>query len=53
MAAWSTDVSVPAGADGTIAFIGFYGDGTVEVADKAFAFELDSRQGSLRPALSN
>ena len=40
MAAWSTDVTVPVAADGTIEFTGFYGDYTVEVAGKTFAFEL-------------
>ena len=40
MAAWSTDVTVPLAADGTIGFTGFYGDYTVEVGSKTFAFEL-------------
>jgi GH35 family endo-1,4-beta-xylanase len=40
MAAWSTDVTVPAGAAGKVDFIGFYGDYTVEVDGRTFAFEL-------------
>jgi hypothetical protein len=40
MAAWSTDVTAPVAADGTIDFTGFYGDYTVEVAGKTFPFEL-------------
>ena len=40
MAAWSTDVTVPVAADGTIEFTGFYGDYTVDVAGKTFPFEL-------------
>ena len=40
MAAWSTDVTVPVAADGTIEFTGFYGDYTLEVAGKTFPFEL-------------
>jgi GH35 family endo-1,4-beta-xylanase len=40
MAAWSTDVTAPVAADGTIEFTGFYGDYAVEVAGKTFGFEL-------------
>ena len=40
MAAWSTDVTVPLAADGAIEFTGFYGDYSVEVGSKTFAFEL-------------
>ena len=40
MAAWSTDVTVPLAADGSLEFTGFYGDYTVEVAGKTFAFQL-------------
>jgi GH35 family endo-1,4-beta-xylanase len=40
MAAWSTDVTVPVAADGTIQFTGFYGDYTVEVAGRTLSFEL-------------
>ena len=40
MAAWSTDVTVPVAADGTIEFSGFYGDYTVEVAGRTAPFEL-------------
>ena len=40
MAAWSTDVTVPVAADGTIAFTGFYGDYTVDVPGRTLSFEL-------------
>jgi GH35 family endo-1,4-beta-xylanase len=40
MAAWSTDVTVPVAADGTIEFTGFHGDYVVEVPGKTFTFEL-------------
>jgi len=40
MAAWTTDMTVPMAGDGTIAFIGFYGDYTVDAAGKEFTFEL-------------
>ena len=40
MAAWSTDLTVPVAADGTIEFTGFHGDYAVEVVGKTFPFEL-------------
>jgi hypothetical protein len=40
MAAWSTDVTVPVAADGTIAFTGFYGDYTADVPGRTLSFEL-------------
>jgi len=40
MAAWSTDVTVPVAADGTIAFTGFYGDYTLETPGRTLSFEL-------------
>ena len=40
MAAWTTDVTVPAGADGRVRFTGFFGEYTVEAAGKTFTFEL-------------
>lgn len=40
MAAWSTDVTVPVAADGTIAFTGFYGDYGVEMPGRTLSFEL-------------
>ena len=40
MAAWTTDVTVPMGADGTVRLIGFFGDYSIEAGGKTFTFEL-------------
>jgi GH35 family endo-1,4-beta-xylanase len=40
LGAWSTDLTVPVAADGTIEFTGFYGDYIVEVAGRRLPFEL-------------
>jgi GH35 family endo-1,4-beta-xylanase len=44
MAEWSTDVTAPVGADGTLTFSGFYGDYRIEAGGKSFRLELAKGQ---------